>query len=152
VNKTQKARTNKLINFLTKLPRKRFDFSTVCEVHNGASVPSPHTCGTYACAYGYLPAVFPRSFGYSSRRGTDIDGVKYFGVVSKDGQGRPDKLPSFFGIDCINSIFGFNDSDSDFIPAQYPRDKYDRHKVNVEAVTPKMVAKALKQAMAECVK
>lgn len=51
-----KRRLLKLIAFLEKLPRRKFDFSQV--VAKGKQ--NGHYCATVACAGGWLPAVFPK--------------------------------------------------------------------------------------------
>lgn len=48
-----KRRLRKLIAFLRRLPRKRFNFGVV---RNETS------CGAVACAIGWMPNVFPRVF------------------------------------------------------------------------------------------
>lgn len=47
-------RLKKLIAFLRKLPRKRFNFAIVRN--------EPPKCGVVGCAIGYMPNVFPRVF------------------------------------------------------------------------------------------
>lgn len=47
-------RLRKLIAFLRKLPRKRFNFAIVRN--------EPPKCGAVGCAIGYMPNVFPRVF------------------------------------------------------------------------------------------
>lgn len=47
-------RLKKLIAFLRKLPRKRFNFAIVRN--------EPPKCGAVGCAIGYCPNVFPRVF------------------------------------------------------------------------------------------
>jgi hypothetical protein len=47
-------RLRKLIAFLDKLPRKRFNFAIVRN--------EPPKCGAVGCAIGYMPNVFPKVF------------------------------------------------------------------------------------------
>lgn len=47
-------RLKKLIAFLRKLPRKRFNFAIIRN--------EPPKCGAVGCAIGYMPNVFPRVF------------------------------------------------------------------------------------------
>lgn len=51
MTKIHKTRLRKLIAFLRKLPRKKFDFG---------DVRYEDKCGTVACAIGWTPEVFPR--------------------------------------------------------------------------------------------
>lgn len=50
-----KNRLLKLAEFLDKLPKEKFDFSSVISKNEGK-------CGTICCAVGWLPTVFPRSW------------------------------------------------------------------------------------------
>lgn len=59
-------RLRKLIAFLRKLPRKRFNFAIIRN--------EPPKCGAVGCAIGYMPNVFPRvfkSFALPSEEGAD---------------------------------------------------------------------------------
>jgi hypothetical protein len=90
--KVGERRLLKLIAFLEKLPRKKFNFEKVVSEAN-----EEHTCATVACAIGWTPALFPKlvmwdkpglkNAGSTRWRGLDSDmgevAERLFGVSSE---------------------------------------------------------------------
>lgn len=83
-------RLKKLIAFLRKLPRKRFNFAIVRN--------EPPKCGAVGCAIGYMPNVFPRVFKSFYRNYCDTTGVEE-GWDWTHGVGfRGQRIVSFDGV------------------------------------------------------
>lgn len=64
MNATQRKRLLKLADFLDQLPPQKFDFDSIAvegeKPHKEALKARKESCGTTACAIGWMPAVFPR--------------------------------------------------------------------------------------------
>lgn len=64
MNATQRKRLLKLADFLDQLPPQKFDFDHIAvegeKPHMEALKARTESCGTTACAIGWMPAVFPR--------------------------------------------------------------------------------------------
>lgn len=61
----------KLADFLDALPRQKFDFGTIAH-QNGkpmreALMAGKESCGTVACAVGWMPVVFPRGLKWDEK-------------------------------------------------------------------------------------
>jgi hypothetical protein len=64
MNAIQRKRLLKLADFLDQLPPQKFDFDTIAvegaKPHKEALKARKESCGTTACAIGWMPVVFPR--------------------------------------------------------------------------------------------
>ena len=127
--KVGERRLIKLIEFLEKLPRKKFNFRNLV-----TKADRRHTCATVACAVGWLPAVFPRHAHWA-----DLEGV--------DGENRSIGLDEGFEIaDALFKMEGatathlFNPSKQQYLHTELPTCDSD--------ATPKQVAKMLRKYLA----
>lgn len=130
--KVQSRRLLKLIEFLEKLPRKKFDFATeVSECKTNG-----HTCATVACAIGWTPELWPRL-------------VKWH--FTDDWYGARKECSSFFlrgeevyFKDVARDLFGVNGWL--FAPGEQ-NEVHSKLKDLSYGATPKQVAKMLRQYM-----
>jgi hypothetical protein len=109
MTKREKERLLKLAGFIKKVKPKLFDLYSIIG-YESASGPDfeglkkqIHTCGTTACAVGYVPVVFPRSYKYDKT--SEI-------VCIKDATN--DYWPSigkFFGLDKLEMDYLFQTTD-----------------------------------------
>jgi len=113
---THRKRLQKLADFLKTVPPKQFDLCSILE-----GDPAKLGCGTFACAIGHCPIVFPRQWRFRGHCSVSL---------RKDG--HTDWLYSteeFFGLEVaqIDQIFTLHG---------YP---------NMAPVTPKMVARKIER-------
>lgn len=102
----------KLAEFLEeRVPTRAFDYGVV--VHFGEHtdpmkvIENEGKCGTQACAMGWMPAVFPRTFKWSTGYGTIAPGAE--GQVQNRINGQVDwyAMTDFFGISMDEAHFLF---------------------------------------------
>ena len=104
----QKERLLKLADFLESLPRRKFDLTLIASTNSKAETPSLNTCGTAACAIGWMPNVFPRACKYEDvvlpKNEYDFD-YRNYNNLTVEGKGNYDDLTdfqlaeAFFGLD-----------------------------------------------------
>jgi hypothetical protein len=98
----------KLADFLTALPKQKFDFSVIA--HEGekpllkALKARTEHCGTVACAIGWMPAVFPRLVRWILNRGWLL------AVELKKGP-----APAFMNFRAASEVFGISDDDAEYL-------------------------------------
>lgn len=118
-----KDRLLKLAEHLERIPNKKFNLSSWIQTVNGPANQNgftKHSCGTAACAVGYLPVVFPKYFEYNY-----LDSYsprlryKTKAVLDLDG---------FFG---ATHFFGLSEDQAFnlFMPSNYPRDRQGKTSV-----------------------
>ena len=89
MNATGKRRLLKLADFLSKLPKQKFDFTLFGDERGkpmlDALAAGKTACGTVGCAIGWAPAVFPRSLRWlrSRNRGNTAVDVGFCDVRTK---------------------------------------------------------------------
>lgn len=119
MNKVQARRLLKLADFLTALPKQKFDFAVVAHEYGKPMIEALKAgktrCGTTACAIGWMPAVFPRQLMWL--RGNPLGEERSLHVDFKvNGKGKYSSFEvaeSFFGIDGVESRYLFNPRDED---------------------------------------
>jgi hypothetical protein len=93
----EKKRLLKLANFLeNEITDDRFDLSNIA-ISSTGELPSKKSCGTTACAIGYMPCVFPKYCKYSNYK---YD--KEYLTVS--GKGQYSDLSNFLFAQCFLGI------------------------------------------------
>lgn len=96
-----KKRLLKLADFLEVLPENKFDYSSIV---SGEDVPrKTFDCGSTACAVGWCPIAFPRSFKYhKTRLGINLwaqkNGRRFGDVIRLSVYLENPELESFFGL------------------------------------------------------
>lgn len=129
-----KARLLKLAKFLDKLPREKFDFSTITTLGK-KSMPEAlkagkHFCGTVGCAIGWMPACFPRDVMWEPHEG----GREY---LSPDVILRRDPVFRDFGAAEYYFGLSYEEARYVFVPLGHGNSLSD-------TATPKQVAKHIR--------
>lgn len=98
-----KKRLLKLADFLDKLPVEKFDYSIIAKEAGlpmkEALAKGPVSCGSVACAIGWMPAVFPRSIKWE--KASMVDKTLY--VVDKAGRLNFNAAAEWFGIELFST-------------------------------------------------
>lgn len=131
----------KLAVFLDKLPKAKFDFSTITSLGQKPMMEAlkagRHRCGTTACAIGWMPAIFPRQVCWvgEDRPYGDLNvGLRSAGAARRVGKARNFAVAQrFFGISYEEALHLFNPGDISL--------RYD--------ATPKQVAKHIRRFVRE---
>lgn len=88
LHKKYRDRMNKLADFLSTLPRRKF------RMEDWVSEADDHKCGTVCCAVGWAPAVFPRHWKWGR-----IDARVFPELRSARGLSYPAQdVENFFGV------------------------------------------------------
>ena len=113
MNAIQRKRLLKLADFLEQLPPQKFDFGVI--VTEGAKPmlealkAREESCGTVACAIGWMPAVFPRLTKWKrSRSGLGL----VVGLKDTSKYRNFEVAERFFGISKDDARYLFNPGDS----------------------------------------
>lgn len=125
----------KLADFLDKLPRKKFDYSTVV---NGTDIPRKTLdCGSMSCAIGWCPVVFPKLVRYDKG---------FFGKNLVRPIGGPGDFMA-----SSRALFGLGVEETSGL--FQPRDQHLIGEKNLpNAATPKQVAKLIRRFVARKLK
>lgn len=119
----------KLIEFLEKLPRRKFDFSKV--VAKGKQ--NGHYCGTVCCAAGWLPAIFPRLVKWTP----PDENLKAYIALRKQG------VQTFSEV--TESVFGMNYETAEYLFLPDKQRYVDSRLTSLpDTATPKQVARMLR--------
>lgn len=121
MTKRHKERLLKLAAFLRTVPNKFFNLEVLTAGGDGKDFDPcglkklDHKCGSVACAMGWCPIVFPRTFRYNSAGGVE-------------GKDENISIKSFFGLDKFEKLDVYGDLEESardylFMPQYYPRDK-----------------------------
>lgn len=98
-----KRRLQKLANFLNQLPEEQFNFENVITKCNGTS------CGTVACAMGWLPAISSK-FAWKGK--TTLDLYVKTGNVKTGYTWKPWYITDSYGWQNIADYFGIHWKDT----------------------------------------
>lgn len=129
MNKIERERLEKTIDFLKILNPRKFDFGDVISKWDREK-----KCGSVCCVIGWVPAIFPRLVKWSG----SLETSSQFKIKGKRGPQSYGEVGSFlFGIDSFTADTLFNPSALHRVHASL------RNKGNVE--TPKQVAKMLEK-------
>lgn len=130
--KTGERRLLKLIAFLEKLPRRKFDFRYIARQ---ADTPK---CGTVCCAMGWTSSVFPKRV----KLVLDAINPEYSDLVSRvSGVENYDRVAlELFGMDQYTANDLFYPDNQDLVHESLPN--------CTDSATPKQVAKMLRKYLA----
>lgn len=111
MNATQRKRLLKLADFLDQLPPQKFDFGSIAiereKPHMEALKARKESCGTTACAIGWMPAVFPRLTEWKGRCKL-FDGDTLLSVGFRGGRGERD-------FQVAEEVFGLTEQEAEWL-------------------------------------
>lgn len=134
MKKVFKERLLKLASFLRELPKENFDLEIIMhsdEQLDNCSAQKALSCNTVACAMGWCPTIFPRSFRWGKFVKGYLEGNKvYARVVLKN-------KPKIHNFDAASSFFGISRKESNFLFDPW---YYDSGKKGAKAVARRIEA------------
>lgn len=115
-----KKRLLKLADFIYDLPRSKFNLGHWGKTNEKGEAPSLSTCGTAACAVGWMPTVFSRSCRYTKNTRPNT----YLNVCSKENS----RLSNF---KLAERFFGISKTEVEmlFDPYRYPEGRRGNKRV-----------------------